>query len=279
MTAAVIEGLTSYPERRRRRRSLGSRVRKVLRGLRWDFALGLITTAFHLAKAGGRPYQPVEIGGRRFANVRDTDERWQAVADVLRDYGVRNLLDIGCAEGWFVRRAAADLNIFAIGIEATDVGIVGELARLHDRVPRAAVARAFVTPEVIRDLPQFDAVLCLSMLHHVIRGFGLDVAERFLQVLATRAGKVFVFEIGTADESSWTEFLPEQNQGQEAFVRELLKRSGFHEIRVIGESAAFNREVQRLLFVAEPIKAASQDTFKKLELAVLLRESSGEVVQ
>jgi len=98
MTAAVIEGLTSYPERRRRR-SLGSRARKVLRGLRWRFAFGLIEAAFHVAKAGGRPYQPVEIGGRRFANVRDTDERWHAVAKVLRDYGVKNLLDIGCAEG------------------------------------------------------------------------------------------------------------------------------------------------------------------------------------
>ena len=58
-----------------------------MRGLRWRFAFGLIEAAFHVAKAGGRPYQPVEIGGRRFANVRDTDERWHAVAKVLRDYG------------------------------------------------------------------------------------------------------------------------------------------------------------------------------------------------
>lgn len=177
------------------------------------------------------------------------------------------MLDIGCAEGWFVRRAAADLNLFAVGIEATDVGIVGELARLHDRVPRAAVARAFVTPEAIRGLPQFDAVLCLSVLHHVIRGFGLGVAERFLQVLATRVSKVLVFEIGTAGESSWTEFLPEQSQGQEAFVRQLLERAGFRNVRVIAESAAYHREVQRLLFVAEPAQAASQDAFKKLEVA------------
>lgn len=266
MTAAVIEGLTSYPERLRRR-SLGGRARKVLRGLRWRFAFGLIEAAFHVAKAGGRPYQPVEIGGRRFANVRDTDERWHAVAKVLRDYGVKNLLDIGCAEGWFVRRAAADLNLFAIGIEATDVGIVGELARLHDRVPRAAVARAFVTPEAIRGLPQFDAVLCLSVLHHMIRGFGLGVAERFLQVLATRVSKILVFEIGTASESSWTEFLPEQSEGQEAFVRELLERAGFRNVRVITESAAYHREVQRLLFTAEPAKAANQETLKQLEVA------------
>jgi SAM-dependent methyltransferase len=161
-------------------------------------------------------------------------------AEVLRDYGVRNVFDIGCAEGWFVRRAAADLNLFAIGIEATDVGIVGELARLHDRVPRAAVARAFVTPDAIRSLPQFDAVLCLSVLHHVIRGFGLGVAERFLQVLATRVSEVLVFGIGTAGESSWTP--TEQSQGQEAFVRELLERAGFRNLRVIAESTAYHRE-------------------------------------
>jgi cyclopropane fatty-acyl-phospholipid synthase-like methyltransferase len=46
---------------------------------------------------------------------------------VLRDYSVKNVLDIGCAEGWFVRRAAADLNLFAIGIEATDVALSASL--------------------------------------------------------------------------------------------------------------------------------------------------------
>jgi hypothetical protein len=266
MTGARIEGLTAYPARRRRR-SLGSRIRRVLRGLRWRLALGLIKGAFHVAKAGGRPYEPVEIGGRRFASVRDTDERWQAVSEVLRDYGVRNLLDVGCAEGWFVRRAATDLNCFAIGIEATDAAVVGELARLHDRVPRAATVRAFMTPEAIRALPEFDAVLCLSVLHHVIRAFGIAAAEQFLRALASRVNKVLVFEIGTADESSWTPFMPEQSQGQEAFVRDLLERCGFHNVQVIGESAAFHREVQRLLFTAEPVRPARQETLKSLELA------------
>ena len=67
-------------------------------------------------------------------------------------------------------------------------------------------------------------------------------------MLATRVSKILVFEIGTASESSWTEFLPEQSQGQEDFVRELLERAGFCSVRVITESAAYHREVQRLLF-------------------------------
>ena len=74
MAVELTEIAQTYPERQRRR-SLGSRIRRVLRGARWRLALGLIGSAFRVAKAGGRTYQPVEIGGKRFANVRDTDER------------------------------------------------------------------------------------------------------------------------------------------------------------------------------------------------------------
>ena len=98
MTVAQARSLNAYPAVVRRR-SIGRRVRAVTRGLRWGLALGLIKAAFRVAKAGGRPYQPVEIGGRRFDNVRDTDERWRAVAGVLHEYDARNLLDVGCAEG------------------------------------------------------------------------------------------------------------------------------------------------------------------------------------
>lgn len=256
--ATELTAIQAYPERRRRR-SLGRRIRRVLRGLRWNFAFTLIKAAFYVAKGGGRTYEPVEIGGRRLANVRDTDERWQAVAKILREYDVRNLLDVGCAEGWFARRAATDLNIFALGIESTDTVIVGELARLHDRVSRVATVKAFLTPEAIRALPRFDAVLCLSVVHHVIRALGIEAAEQFLAALATRVEKVFVFEIGTANEISWTECLPALSHDQEIFVRDLLGRSGFANVRVIAESAAYHREAQRLLFVAEPARGSKRE--------------------
>ncbi|HYH71308.1 MAG TPA: DUF1698 domain-containing protein [Methyloceanibacter sp.] len=271
MSIVQSESLTAYPERPRRR-SLGSRIRKVLRGVRWNFALSLIRSAFYIAKAGGRTYEPVEIKGRRFANVRDSDERWQAVSSALREYGARNVLDVGCAEGWFVRRAATDNQCFAIGIESTDVGIVGELTRLHDRVERSAIVRTFVTPDTIRSFPKFDAVLCMSVVHHVVRAFGIASGEQFLRALATRTDKVFIFEIGTADESSWTPFMPEQHDGQEAFVRNLLSRCGFKNIRVIGKTAAFHREVERLLFLAEP---ASGDTEIAADVDTALDQGRG----
>jgi SAM-dependent methyltransferase len=266
MTLAQPDTIKSYPARARRP-SLGRRIRAVLRGMRWGLALGLIKSAFYVAKAGGRPYEPVEIGGRRFANVRDSDERWQAVAAVLRQHHVANVLDVGCAEGWFVRRAATDCNCFAIGIEATDVSIVGELSRLYDRAPRMATIRAFMTPDELRNLPKFDAVICMSVVHHVFRAFGMASAEQFVKALASRVDKVLIFEIGTADESSWTPFLPDQSRGQEAFVRDFLERCGLRNVRVIAKSAAYHREVERLLFAAEPASTANSEIHKNLRSA------------
>jgi hypothetical protein len=156
VTKAFLDGVSKGRNpARARRRTLGRRIRAAWRGLRWAFALGLVKAAFYVAKAGGRPYESVEIGGRRFNNVRDSDRRWRAVAEVLDRHAVHNVLDVGCAEGWFVRRAAKDHNCFAVGIEATDALCVGELARLHDRVERAATIRAFMTPEALRRSDHF----------------------------------------------------------------------------------------------------------------------------
>jgi hypothetical protein len=146
MAIAQAANIKAYPARARRR-TLG------WRGLRWAFALGLVKAAFYVAKAGGRPYEPVEIGGRRFNNVRDSDGRWRAVAEVLDRHAVHNVL--AAPRDGSVRRAAKDHNCFAVGIEATDALFVGELARLHDRVERAATIRAFMTPEALRRSDHF----------------------------------------------------------------------------------------------------------------------------
>jgi SAM-dependent methyltransferase len=251
MSLTETVNFNAYPAREKRP-TIGRRIRAAGRRARWVVARGLVKAAFYVAKAGGRPYEPVEIGGRRFDNVRDSDVRWHAVATVLKQFGVRNVLDVGCAEGWFVRRAATDLHCFAVGIEASDCMAVGELSRLYDRAERMATIRSFVGPKDLLALPKFDAVICMSVVHHIIRAYGLATAGEFVTALASRASKVLIFEVGTAEESSWTEFLPELSQGHEVFVRDFLERCGLRNVRVIAESPSYHREVQRLLFVAEP---------------------------
>lgn len=132
--------------------------------------------------------------------------------------------------------------------------LTGELSRLHDNVERVATIKARLTPQDIRALPRFDAVLCLSVVHHVIRKDGISVAEEFINALSSRAGKVVVFEMGTSDEGglSWSGQLPDMPKGQDAFVTALLERSGLVNIRRIGASEAFHGSAQRLLYTAEP---------------------------
>lgn len=234
------------------RKSRGRPIRQALRNTRIAIARGLLRCAFSMAAI--KLYEPVEIGGRRFRSSRETDARWSTISEVLKTYSARNLLDIGCAEGWLVRRAAVDLGCFAIGVEASNRALTGEVARLHDAVERASIMQARLSAEDIRSLPLFDAVLCLSVVHHVVRRHGLKSAQEFIEALVSRARKVVIFEMGTSEEErlNWSNDLPDMPEGQEAFVTALLRQCGLKNVRRIGASDAFHGSAQRLLFVGEP---------------------------
>jgi len=164
-----------YPSKRKR--SFGARVRARVRAARWALARGLIRLAFMAGKGARKSYQPVGIGRRRARGVRDAKTRWEAIAPVLRRYDVKSVLDIGCAEGYFVRRAASELGCFAIGVEASDRGTLGALALLQARAERTGLMRAFVTEAELRRWPQFDAVICMSVVHHIARAYDLEAAQ------------------------------------------------------------------------------------------------------
>ena len=109
-------------------------------------ARSLLRLAFHVIRPK-RLYEPVELGGRRFPEKRESELRWAAIAKMVQDYDAKNLLDIGCAEGWFLRRAAKEFGCFGIGVEAGHRRVLlGEIARLHDAAERVAVIKARLTP-------------------------------------------------------------------------------------------------------------------------------------
>jgi hypothetical protein len=224
------------------------------KSLRLSAARRLLYAAFQVLRPK-RAYEPVEIGGRRFASKREAEGRWAAIAEAIRRYEARTILDVGCAEGWFLRRAAEDFGCFGLGVDAEDRRVLtGEIARLHDGVERVAVMKARLTPAEIRTLPACDIVLCLSVVHHVMRQGGRGAAEEFVQALATRARKALIFEMGTSEEKqlAWSSTLPEMPEGQEAFVRRLLEACGLREVRVIASTPGLHGDAPRLLFAAEP---------------------------
>lgn len=221
-------------------------------------ALGrrLLRGSFHLIRPK-RFYEPVELAGRHYSEKREAKLRWSAIADAVRRYEAKSILDIGCAEAGFLRQAAAEFGTFGIGIEAADRRVLtGEIARLHDGVERVATVKAKLAPDDIRTLPVFDLVLCLSVAHHVMRSGGVDAARVFVSAIASRVGKALLFEMGTSAETSlgWTKALPPMPEGQEAFVSDFLRSCGFTDIRVVASTPGLRGDAPRLLFVAEPVR-------------------------
>jgi SAM-dependent methyltransferase len=198
-------------------------------------------------------YEPISIGGTFIDGDREWNKRWSAIAVEIELNSVGSVLDIGCAEGWFLRQAAERYGCFALGVDMDDKAIAAsELARIHDRTQRHASMLSTMTTQDISALPQFDLVLCLSVAHHVIRTQGLAAARDFVTAVASRARKVLIFEMGTASEVSfdWSQQMPEMPQGQEAFIRDFLHSCGLNTVRVIAQTPGLHREAGRLLVAA-----------------------------
>jgi SAM-dependent methyltransferase len=201
-----------------------------------------------------RLYEPVKINGRIYVGQRSSDDRWEAIAAELKANAAKNVLDIGCAEGWFVRRAATELGCYAVGVEASERLLGGEIARLHDKVENTAIMLSRASGDSLRKLPRFDVVICLSVVHHVIRRHGIGAARDFVQALASRAEKAVIFEMGTSDEADlkWRGLLEDMPSGQEAYVTQFLQTCGLRDVRLIASSPAFHGNASRLMFSCTP---------------------------
>jgi hypothetical protein len=201
-------------------------------------------------------YEPAKIGNQYFPGQRDVQTRWAAIQTELKNLGPGSFLDIGSAEGWFVRRAAEDCGYFSVGLEMKMHRLLlGETARLHDEAQNYGTIRAMLTPENIPCLPVFDVVCCLSVVHHIIYKDinGLEKAANFMRALGTRTAKLLIFEMGTSEETDmkWAHKMPPMPEGQETFVSRFLASAGYSSVRNIAISLS-NRGVKRILFAATP---------------------------
>lgn len=189
-------------------------------------------------------YRPADAFASRFAQVEST----------VREVGAHNLLDVGCAEGYMISRAAKELGLFAVGLEMDRQRIrVGnsysELA--DDR--NYGIIPATAGPELLERVPVFDVVICFSVLHHVIRHHGLDAAIDFLKSIRKITRHRFLFDMGspaeTANDPEWgnvLEFLKDDVVNKN---KELLEAAGFINVKHVGDTPGFIKTATRPLFV------------------------------
>lgn len=185
---------------------------------------------------------------------RNIDERWEFIRVELKRQEAKSVLDLGCAEGTFIRRAAEELGCIGIGIER-NLGPVlsGEVDRLITGRSGYAVIRATMDPDSIRRLPQVDVTLCLSVVHHVINKGGLEAGRDFLEAIVSITRRAVIFEMGAPKHP---DFVDSQGRARKAdeqatAVRALLESAGLVNVRQLGRTPGFKGKYQRDVFAAE----------------------------
>jgi hypothetical protein len=198
-----------------------------------------------------RAYQPISVGKTRSKQAtRECEDRWSMIRRTIVDFDAKNLLDLGCAEGFFVRKAG-EMGVFSIGIDRdyNRLGLI-ESARMIDKSEYSGFVLSSIDPTLMQRLPQFDVVLCFSVMHHIIRQNSYEHGLEMLRLMRGVTRKAFLFDMGQTNEVSttWATQLPNMGDDPSKWVASFLKDGGFASCEVIGETDAYRDAIKRYVF-------------------------------
>jgi O-antigen chain-terminating methyltransferase len=201
------------------------------------------------------PYHPISIEGKLVSKgERACLDRWSVINEVVSKCP-GNLLDLGCAEGYFVQRVAREHECFVLGVDA-DVRrlTIAQDVNVFNKNEAAGFMYAHITPEFLRKLPTFDIVIFLSVLHHVMYEHGVDYARDFMKLIREKTAKSLIFDMGQSNEigMKWAPLLPDMGPDPQEWIAGFLRSCGFSEVIKMGETDAYKSNVSRAVFVAHP---------------------------
>ena len=210
----------------------------------------------------GVRYQPTEQPQLRSIRPNSSfTERLAIAKAAVMDSESRNVLDIGCAEGYFVRELARDPGILGLGLDADWAALRRGTAPwlLNQEEGYGFLPWEFDADSLLH-LPKFDLVICFSVVHHVIRHEGRASGVDFLRSCAAVTAKKFLFDMGGPLESgyAWAEkldFLGSDEDSVAQNVKVLLEEAGFLSVREVGRTAGNSKFGLRSVFVCDPPRA------------------------
>ena len=204
-------------------------------------------------------YQPVgAYSAARNRPESSFEARLKIARSAVSAYGIRHVLDIGCAEGFFIRNLALSEGVTAVGLEQSRAAIrrgsaIWDAQKEHGY----GYIQMEVSPDALAQLPVFDLVICLSVVHHVIASGGKEAGVEFLRACATVTGKVFLFDMGSPLEKShgWASslaFLGSSEAEVAQNTASMLREAGFAGVEEVGESLGHKAEAMRPVFLCTP---------------------------
>ena len=201
-------------------------------------------------------YQPVTFEGRLLRpGQRDFEHRWTLIRREAVECGARSLLDLGCAEGYYIQRAARELGCFSLGIDADARRLtVAQNVNTLERNELTGFMYGHVNMASLSCLPKFDVVLFLSVLHHFMYEHGVDYCRDILSIIKTKTNKKIIFDMGLPSETlePWADDLPDMGEEPSEWIAELLRSAGFSQVDLIGHSTARRGGIARPVFRALP---------------------------
>lgn len=115
------------------------------------------------------------------------EKRWQILSPYLPNKSSW-LLDVGSNLGDTCNRASA-LGHYVVGLEPDEVIF---RRALENKNKQTAFFQMGVDPELIKTMPNFDAIFLLSVIHRIWAINGQDVAEKCLQALIEKTDLIFI---------------------------------------------------------------------------------------
>lgn len=202
------------------------------------------------------PYHPLFVQSEQWAEgERACSDRWVTILPYLKKLSPSSLLDLGCAEGYFVQQAASTLHCLSLGVDADirRLTVARALTTLNETVG-ASFVQSDIDLAFLEKLPRFDVVIFLSVLHHVMYEHGENYARTLMTSIHGLTGKCLVFDMGQSTETShaWSKLLPNMLPDAATWITNFLKSAGFTTIEIAGDTDAYKSDERRHLFIAVP---------------------------
>ena len=143
-------------------------------------------------------YQDLSINKK--GSRSQTDKRWKIIKKKLVKDKINNLLDIGSAEGYFLKKTSK-MGIMSLGLEADERRYFLSSALNQDK-KNYAVINNVISIKLIKSLPKFDTVLYLSVHHHIAANIGNSSANKVLIETFKKCKKSMFFETAMKGENS-----------------------------------------------------------------------------
>ncbi len=208
-----------------------------------------------IAKKPRKAYQPVYLAGREVSKGErgeESHQRWEQIEKVIDARGVKSVTDLGCAEGFFVRKCA-EKGCFVTGVEGDPRMLLWAQTTLTlDGLDHFGFIKMNMTVESLDHVPAADMTIFLSVLHHVIRAKGEEYGLEFLKKVKSLTKKVMIFEMGQSDEGhGWAKLMPAAMvKDPHQWIKDFLLKAGFKEVQELAQVDAFNAKIKRILLAA-----------------------------